>query len=297
MNYCINFKCQNRQNSDLAKQCQTCGTNLLINHRYRLLKPLRSLTLGHPTEIFEAEDWGTGEQEWGTRKVIKVLKFPNNTNLLQLFKQEARVLIWLRNPAIPRVAPDGYFSILFDDNSQQFPCLAMEKILGENLALWLEKNQHISQEIAINWLQQLTEILCNIHSYQIIHRDIKPSNIILQPNGKLALIDFGSVKIENSENIPVGSLGYAAPEQIAGKAVPQSDFFALGRTLVHLLTGQSPLDFPINQGKNQIIWYNSSINIEKSLANLLNKMMNSQPEKRPKNTRSISKSLNNIKIR
>jgi serine/threonine protein kinase len=296
VNYCINPQCQNRQNPDLAKHCQTCGTNLLINHRYRLLKPLRSLKLRHPTEIFEIEDWGTDEQEWRTRKVIKIFKSANNANLLQLFKQEARVLIWLRNPGIPQVEPDGYFPLSFNDNYQQLPCLVMEKIPGENLAEWLNKNQPISQEIAINWLQQLTDILHIIHSHKIIHRDIKPSNIILKPNGKLALIDFGSVKITDRENLPVGSLGYAAPEQIAGQAVPQSDFFALGRTCLHLLTGKSPLDLPVNPGKNQIIWDNSNLNIEKSFAKFLEKMMNPQPEKRPQNTQSISKHLSYFKI-
>ncbi len=255
------------------------------------------------TEIFEVEDWGTDEQEWRTRKVIKVLKSPNNAKLLQLFKQEARVLIWLRNPGIPQVEPDGYFSLSFNDNYQQLPCLVMEKIPGENLATWLNKNPPISQAIAINWLQQLTDILQLIHSHQIIHRDIKPSNIILKPNGKLALIDFGSVKIADSgvkiadsETIPIASLGYAAPEQIAGQAVTQSDFFALGRTFVHLLTGKAPLDFPVNQITNQIIWDDKNINIEQSFAKFLNKMMNHQPEKRPPNTQSISKDLSYFKI-
>jgi serine/threonine protein kinase len=296
VNYCINPRCQNRQNPDLAKHCQTCGENLLINHRYRLLTPLRSFKLGYMTEIFEVEDWGADEQEWRTRKVIKILKYTNNGKLLQLFKQEARVLIWLRNPGIPQVEPDGYFSLSFNDNYQQLPCLVMEKILGENLATWLNKNPPISQSIAINWLQQITDILQLIHSHKIIHRDIKPSNIILKPNGKLALIDFGSVKIADSDNLPVGSLGYAAPEQIAGQAVPQSDFFALGRTWVHLLTGKSPLDFPENPENHQIIWDDQNINIEKSFAKFLEKMMNPQPEKRPQNTQSITKRLNCLKM-
>jgi serine/threonine protein kinase len=173
----------------------------------------------------------------------------------------------------------------------------MEKIPGQNLAEWLENNPNLPQEIALDWLEQITEILYFIHSHKIIHRDIKPSNIILKPNGKLGLIDFGSVKIEDSETLPIGSYGYAAPEQIAGQAVPQSDFFALGRTWVHLLTGKSPIDFPVNQDTDQIIWKNSPINIEKKLVNLLERMMNPQPEKRPKNTHSILKSLRNQIIR
>ncbi|MDF0554696.1 serine/threonine-protein kinase [Kamptonema sp. UHCC 0994] len=292
MNYCINPKCQNRQNSDAVKLCQACGTALLINDRYRILKPLRSLHLGHPTEIFEVEDWGTGEQEWGTHKVLKVLKYTNNSDLVWLFKQEARVLIWLRYPGIPKVEPDDYFRILPNSSSQYLHCLVMEKISGKKLDKYLEEEHHLSQSIIVDWLKQLIKILDVIHSQNLIHRDIKPSNIILKPDGKLALIDFGSVKIEAGESLPIGSLGYAPPEQLAGQAIQQSDFFALGRTLVYLLTGKAPLEF-ITNDTEKIIWRNSAIKIESYLADLIDEMMNIKPENRPQNTQLL---LNKLKV-
>ena len=290
MNYCINPKCQNRQNSDAVKYCQACGTALLINDRYRILKPLRALHLGYPTEIFEVEDWGTGEQEWGTHKVLKVLKYTNNSDLVRLFKQEARVLIWLRHTGIPKVEPDGYFRISPNGCSQHLQCLVMEKIPGQNLDKYLEQHG-ISQLIAIDWLKQLINILDLIHSQDIIHRDIKPSNIILKPDGKLALIDFGSVKTEAGESLPIGSWGYAPPEQLAGKAIQQSDFFALGRTFVYLLTGKAPIDLISDNDPEQIIWRNSAVEIEDLLADFIDEMMNVKPEKRPKNTQILIKKL------
>jgi serine/threonine protein kinase len=291
VNYCINPKCQNRQNSDAVKYCPACGTALLINDRYRILKPLRSLHLGHPTEIFEVEDWGTGEQEWGTHKVLKVLKYTNNSDLVRLFKQEARVLIWLRHTGIPKVEPDGYFRISLNSYSQYLQCLVMEKIPGENLDKYLEEQHKISQLIAIDWLKQLINILGLIHSQNIIHCDIKPSNIILKPNGELALVDFGSVKTEAGESLPIGSLGYAPPEQLAGKAIQQSDFFALGRTFVYLLTGKAPINLMSDNDLEQIIWRNSTVKIENSLADFIDEMMNIKPEKRPKSTGLLLKKL------
>jgi hypothetical protein len=119
MIYCINPQCEQRQNPPAAQNCQACGTALLIGDRYRILKPVRSPNPARPTDIFEVEDWGTGENEWGTVKVLKVLKYTHNPDLVRLFKQEARVLIWLAgNGGAPKVEPDGYFQIKLPNNSR-----------------------------------------------------------------------------------------------------------------------------------------------------------------------------------
>ncbi len=127
MNYCINPQCQNRQNLEGLDLCQSCSTELLIKNRYRIIRPLRESQSANPTEIFEVEDWGIGLGDWGSLKVLKVLKYDNNPDLVRLFKQEARVLMWLRHPGIPRVEPDGYFTVSTHKSSQQLHCLVMEK--------------------------------------------------------------------------------------------------------------------------------------------------------------------------
>ncbi|NEP80155.1 MAG: protein kinase [Okeania sp. SIO3B3] len=289
MNYCINPQCQNRENLEELDFCQACGTELLIENRYRIVRPLRQPQPAHPTEIFEVEDWGMGLEDWGSLKVLKVLKYDNNPDLVRLFKQEARVLMWLRHPGIPRVEPDGYFTVSLHRNSKQLHCLVMEKIEGENLEEWLINHGKIYQDEALDWLQQITEILDQLHSQNLLHRDLKPSNLILRPNGQLTVIDFGTVGVGDWGTTKIGSLGYSAPEQMTGEAVLQSDFFALGRTFVHLLTGQSPMNFPTEGKTGKIIWRNYAPQISPLLADFIDELMNPVPQRRPKHTRFILK--------
>ena len=289
MNYCINPQCQNRKNLEGLDLCQSCSTELLIKNRYRIIRPLRESQPANPTEIFEVEDWGIGLGDWGSLKVLKVLKYDNNPDLVRLFKQEARVLMWLRHPGIPRVEPDGYFTVSTHKSSQQLHCLVMEKIEGENLEKWLINRGKIYQDEALDWLQQITEILDMLHSQSLLHRDLKPSNLILRPNGQLTVIDFGTIGVGDWGTTKIGSLGYAAPEQIIGQAVLQSDFFALGRTFVHLLTGQSPMNFPTERKTGKIIWRNYAPQVSPLLADFIDELMKPLPKQRPLHTRFILK--------
>lgn len=297
MSYCINPQCEQRENLAAAQNCLACGTALLIADRYRILKSVRSPNPARPTDIFEVEDLATGENEWGTVKVLKVLKHTHNPDLLRLFQQEARVLIWLAGRGeVPQVEPDGYFQIKLANNSQKLSGLVMEKISGENLAEFLTKNQFVSQTLAFDWLQQIIEILQEIHKYHLVHRDIKPSNLMLAPDGKLRLIDFGAATEAGIDTTPVGSAGYCAPEQVAGKPEVRSDFFALGRTFVHLLTGLPPIDFPVNQQTGKINWRNQALDVDEWLVSSIDELMEPLPENRPENTQVILEKLKNMQL-
>ncbi|MBD1828754.1 serine/threonine protein kinase [Microcoleus vaginatus GB1-A2] len=292
MIYCINPQCEQPENPAAAQNCQACGTDLLIGDRYRILKSVRSPNPARPTDIFEVEDLGTGENEWGTVKVLKVLKHTHNPDLVRLFKQEARVLIWLAgNCPVPKVEPDGYFHIKLPNNSPKLSCLVMEKISGENLAEFLTKNQYVSQQLALDWLQQMLHILQEIHKYHLVHRDIKPSNLMLAGDGRLRLIDFGAATEAERDTAPIGSAGYCAPEQIAGKAEVRSDFFALGRTFVHLLTGIQPSYFPVNEKTGKINWRNQAVDIDPNLLDSIDELIEPLPENRPENTQVILEKL------
>ena len=293
--YCINPNCQQRQNPDELDYCQACGTPLLINNRYRLIKPLRDLEKLANTELFEVEDWDSSPENWGTRKVIKILQY-NHPDWIRLFKREARILMWLRHPGIPKVEPDGYFSLAPKSSFMSLHCLVMEHIPGQNLQQWLAENGRISEASAIEWLHQLIEIIDKVHQNGLFHRDIKPSNIMLRPNGQLVLIDFGTVKevtptqpdtLEPQEMTRVISEGYSAPEQIAGSATPQSDFFALGRTLVHLLTGRHPTEFEPSPENQLIYWRDHAPQISQDLANFIDSLMTPLLEHRPENAQTI----------
>lgn len=270
---------------------------MLIADRYRIIEPVRSANPARPTEIFAVRDWETDEKSWGTVKVLKVLKYTHNPHLTRLFQQEARTLIWLwGNPGVPQVEPDGFFQIKLPNNSQKLLCLVMEKIAGENLAEFSNIHQNLSQNLAIDWLQQLTNILQSIHKYHLVHRDIKPSNLMLQPDGKLRLIDFGVAAEAGMDATPVGSVGYCAPEQVIGKAEVRSDFFAMGRTFVRLLTGKSPIDFETDETTGKINWRNSAVQANDLLADFLDELMAPLPEKRPENSQVILEKLKTIKL-
>ena len=172
-----------------------------------------------------------------------------------------------------------------------------------DLKQWLthRHQQAINQEQAVDWLRQLTQILQQLHQQAFFHRDIKPSNIILKPDGKLVLIDFGSVgqstetDLQQWQNSQTGtrlhSMGYAPLEQIDGKAVPQSDFFALGRTFVHLLTGNPPYEFSCDPSTGQLKWRGDAPHISESLADLIDWLMAPFPGQRPQNPQAILRVL------
>jgi eukaryotic-like serine/threonine-protein kinase len=292
MSYCINPNCSNRQNPDDLEYCQTCGTNLLINERYQITKPLRT-GQAYNSEIFEVKDLN----EQGNSKVLKCLAARHkDSKFAELFEKEAQVLIWLssvwqRHPGIPRVNPDGYFTFVLGKGFKKLQCLVMEKIEGQNLEEWIEETQPISQEQALNWLQQILEILDKVHRQGLWHRDIKPSNIMLKPDGQLVLIDFGAVGVGETRIV---STHYTPQEQIEGKTVPQSDFFALGRTFIYLLTGRHPYDLPKEDKTEQLIWRNLAPQISTDLAQLIDDLMAAAPAKRPQNTPEIWRRVQSI---
>ncbi len=288
MSYCIKPNCSNPQNPDDYEYCQDCGTKLLINDRYQIIRPLRAGS-AYNSEVFEVRDLN----EQGKLKVLKCLAVRHkNSKFAELFEKEAQVLIWLSSvwqmhPGIPKVKPDGYFTFSISNGFRKVSCLVMEKIEGQNLEEWIEENQPISQEQALNWLQQIVEILDKVHRQGLWHRDIKPSNIMLKPDGNLVLIDFGAVGVGETR---INSYGYTPPEQIQGETVPQSDFFALGRTFVYLLTGRHPCELPISATK-QLIWRNLAPTISNNLARLLDDLMAPAPANRPQNPQEIQRRL------
>lgn len=306
MSYCINPQCQQRQNSADSERCLSCGTELLINGRLRLIEPLRPLEPRYHTEIFEVDDAGI-------RKVVKVLK-SRDPKLIELLEREALVLELLEHPSIPRVTIDDYFTFTPHNSSLELHCLVMQKFEGQNLEQRIETYGQISQELALNWLKQLVEIIEQVHRSGFFHRDIKPSNIILQPNGQLGLIDFGAVReVTNTYLAKVSGVGgtdtgiggqyeitvirtacYSPLEQINGRAVPQSDFYALGRTFTYLVTAIPLLKLPTEQQTGRLIWRNKAPQIDKPFADLLDDLMNPFPGQRPQTTQVILQRLERI---
>lgn len=315
MGYCINPLCKQRQNPDNVNHCLFCGTSLLINGRICLVKPLRELT-ENPfiyMEVFEVDDAGTQWNPGRKRRVMKVLKW-NTPKLVDLIEQESLSLRLIEHPCIPKSTIDDFFTFIPNNSSLTLHCLIMDKFEGENLEQWLESNGRISQSLALQWLRQLVEILDEVHRTEIFHRDIKPSNIILQPSGQLALIDFGVArrvtdtylaKVSGSGGSSTGRGGryeitsvstprYSPLEQVNGQAVPQSDFYALGRTFVQLVTGIQLIDLPTDKKTGNLIWRGQTPQIDKPFADFLDELMAPLPGQRPQTTRVILQRLEKL---
>ncbi|MBD2580030.1 serine/threonine-protein kinase [Oscillatoria sp. FACHB-1406] len=292
MSLCINPNCsQPDNNSDTDERCQSCHSPLLLLDRYRVVRLLSDNT-GFGT-VYEADDRGTS-------KILKVLKV-QAPKAIELFQQESQILSQFNHPGIPKI--DCYFSITPTNGSKALHCLVMEKILGQNLQTWLDLNSPIDTATAIDWLRQTLAILDCVHQQNFFHRDLKPANIMLRPNGQLALIDFGTAreitqtylaKMGGVSGITsIASAGYTPLEQNNGKAVPQSDFYALGRTWVYLLTGQHPTEFDeAEQGK--LLWQEAVKEPFPPLLTLIDEMMSPFPAQRPKDTLEILERLDKL---
>ncbi|MBD2133100.1 protein kinase [Sphaerospermopsis sp. FACHB-1094] len=272
--------------------CRNCGSQILLQNRYRVLKQLGQGGFGNTFEI----------DDGGKTKVLKVLT-ENNPKAVELFQQEAKVLSQLNSAGIPKVQADGYFTVLPKNSSVPLHCLVMEKIEGVNLEQWMEirNYQPITETQAIHWLKQIVEILALVHAQKYFHRDIKPQNIMLRPSGQLVLIDFGAVRqitttiLAGNSHTRIISQGYSPPEQQNGYSVQQSDFFALGRTFIFLITGKEPQDKAIYDPlTNELHWRKYAVNISPLLADLIDNLIAPTANQRPENTRVILQRLKKI---
>ncbi|GCL59427.1 serine/threonine-protein kinase [Microcystis aeruginosa] len=297
--YCINPDCSQpdhpSNNNSNTRYCQSCGSELLLNGKYRVSRLLSDKTgFGVVYEAFEGF----------TAKILKVLqeRWNNEPKAVELFKREYDVLLELSRQnvtGVPRA--DAYFQYATREG-KILHCLVMEKVEGINLEQWLKQYDKLSQKRALKWLREITLILDKIHQQNWLHRDIKPPNIMLRNSGELVLIDFGTAreetqtyhqKVKGQQVTGITSAGYTPNEQQHGQAVIQSDFHALGRTFVHLLTGKHPLEIydPIN---DVLPWREETENIHPLLLDFIDELMGRLPKNRPANTRVILQRLDEI---
>lgn len=293
--HCINPGCPRPYPQSIGNNfCNICGASLRLKNRYI---PLEKLGLGGFAAIYSVWDLQTK-----TERVLKVL-LETSPKALAMFEQEAIVLANLRHPGVPRVEADDYFQVIIGNSPQiLMPCLVMEKISGQTLEDVLKLHpQGLPEKYVLNWLKQAVQILRELHLRKIIHRDIKPSNLMLrQGSGQLVLIDFGGAKQigPNSANSQVSSTrlfspGYSPAEQITGGGVgPAADFYALGMTFIHLLTGKYPLD--LEDPKTGELRWRQYTKVSPGLAVLLDEMVRSDATQRPTNAREIIRRLGKI---
>ncbi|MBW4599775.1 MAG: serine/threonine protein kinase [Calothrix sp. FI2-JRJ7] len=258
----------------------------IIAQRYKILSILGQGGIGITYSALDIEC-----DKHVALKVLSLRKM-KDWKKMELFEREAKTLAQLNHPAIPSYY--GYFQIdtQLDKSFYIVQQLAPGKSLAELIeAGWCPSEDEV-REIAVSIL----EILTYLHSLvpPVIHRDIKPQNIIRSDDGKIFLVDFGAVAETYHNTIAggstiVGTLGYMAPEQFRASAVPATDLYGLGSTLLFLLTQKSPADLPQSQLK---IDFRSHTNITNHFANWLDKMLEPVSSNRFPSTQEATAVLN-----
>eukprot|EP00884_Botryococcus_braunii_P014903 jgi/Botrbrau1/23413/Bobra.0051s0057.2 len=172
---------------------------------------------------------------------------------LDLFQREAKTLKSLQHPGIPKYV--DFFEEDIERDRGFF--LVQELAEGNTLAQMVADGGHATETEVTDVAIQLLEVLAYLGSLSppVVHRDVKPENIVIEGGrwgGRLYLVDFGGVQAaaagsEFLGSTIIGTYGYMAPEQFRGAAQTNSDAYAAGGTLLYLLTGRAPSEFPENR--------------------------------------------------
>ena len=256
---------------------------------------------GGSSTTYEAVDLQTHQ-----RVALKALSLQkmNDWKVLELFEREANVLSKLNHPGIPRYL--DYFYVDTPDNRCFY--IVQELAEGQSLASLVENGWHASESEIQRIATQILNILVYLHSQTppVIHRDIKPENIVFkspidsrkQKDWAVCLVDFGAVQNTYYNTLMrgstvVGTYGYMAPEQFLGQAVPATDLYGLGGTLLYLLTHRSPAELPTNILEGD---FRSQIQISSAFADWLKKMIAPDLENRFRSAKEALEALRNPRI-
>lgn len=207
----------------------------IIDGKYKILNKIGQ---GGMSVVYLAMNERANKQ-WAIKEVRK-----DGTKDYEVVKQgliaETDILKRLNHPHLPSI-------IDVIDCDDTF-LIVMDYIEGRTLDHWLKKEGAQPQERVVEWAKQICDVLGYLHSRKppIIYRDLKPSNVMLKPDGKIMIIDFGTAREFKEQSIEdtkcLGTQGYAAPEQYGGhgQTDARTDIYNLGATMYHLLTGHNP---------------------------------------------------------
>jgi serine/threonine-protein kinase len=239
--------CNHEGNSPGNVFCVHCGQPLVVQQTIRRYQVLRTLGQGGMGTTYLAWD---GEGLIGGSKKLFVLKQMNAdmakiAKAQELFDREANTLKSLNHQGIPK-----YYDFFVEGGKKY---LAMELVHGQDLEKRIYTTGPVIPQQAIAWMIQTCDILDYLHSQEppLIHRDIKPANLMVRnANNQIVVLDFGAVKeIGTTPGTRIGAEGYCAPEQERGQPLTQSDLYAIGPTLIFLLTGENPFKFYRQKGR------------------------------------------------
>lgn len=200
-------------------------------------KVLMELSAGGMSAVYLANNAS------GQKVVIKEAVAPPDSDERQrlksreLFEREARLLMKLDHPQIAKVLD------YFVERGRDY--LVMEYVKGRTLKQLVKEEGKQKESQVLQWARQIAEIIGYLHAENppILHRDLTPDNLILSEKGRIKLVDFGAASefVGSATGTFIGKQCYIPPEQLRGKAVPESDYYALGGTIHFLLTGKDPV--------------------------------------------------------
>jgi serine/threonine protein kinase len=204
---------------------------------------------------------------------------------IDLFEREAQILAQLNHPAIPKYI--DYFTI----DTSSVGIASLEENRNFYIVQELAPGKTLSDLSASGWryteaevkdiASQILTILSYLHNFTppVIHRDIKPSNILRTESGQISLVDFGAVRQAYHDTFMrgstvVGTFGYMAPEQFRSQALPATDLYGLGATILALLTNRSPAELTQSNLK---LSFRNKIQVSPAFADWLEKILEPDP--------------------
>jgi tRNA A-37 threonylcarbamoyl transferase component Bud32 len=215
------------------------GLGNVLAGRYRLVSLLGQ---GGAGAVYLAEDTQLFDRPVAVKELIEQFSGDGEREAaVARFTQEARMLVTLSHPNLPDVR--SYFA----EDGRHY--LVMEYVEGTTLLDQLRRaNGVLLPATVMEWGRQVCDVLTYLHSRTppVVFRDLKPSNIMVDRYNRIKLIDFGTARhfdmSKHTDTLKMGSIGYAAPEQYQGQGQtsPQTDIYALGATLHHMLTNEDP---------------------------------------------------------
>ncbi|MFB8369516.1 protein kinase [Pseudarthrobacter sp. NPDC055928] len=270
------------------------------------MRPTTGITLGGRFQLTTriaiggmGEVWKAKDQVLGRIVAIKVLKeeYTGDPGFLQRFRAEARHTALLNHVGIANVFDYG------EEEGSAY--LVMELVPGQPLSSIIEHEQVLSPDRTLSMIAQTARALSVAHAQGLVHRDIKPGNLLITPDGRVKVTDFGIARL--ADQVPLtqtgqvmGTAQYLAPEQATGQtATGASDIYSLGVIGYECLTGHRPFS-----GESQIAIALAQVNdappplpdtLPKPVRALLMSMLAKDPKNRPANAIKLSEAAEAIR--
>lgn len=285
--------CQHLDNNPSHLFCGNCSQPLSILRSIRQYNFLKVLSQGEESYTYLA--WidpkhPDSKNLLGHSLVVIKQLNTNATKSLkdqELFMRQAMTLNQLDHPAIP------HFLDFFVETHQFY--LVMEWIPGQNLSNHIGEQGPLTPAKAFACGLQVCTVLEYLQQQNppLVHRDIKPTNLILRyRDGRIVLVDFGVVKpLGGLEQTRLALSGYRAPEQLHGQTFPQSDFFSLGATIVHLITGRNPAQIHQYQTHTTQYYVDAVPGISLPIGQVLRCLLHPNPLDRYQNIHELKEGL------